>query len=158
MSSLARRIADGRLHPATLPREMRWRDLGYAGFLSCGLVLLGAFALNWLPTSTWLYLGLAWLYELPVLFVFAVGGLLGFSFAIARWRELALPLLAVLTLGAPAIPWLYRSSPAIWGFGAPFYLILYTALAIALPLRWYLRDRRRLSDRFLVRPDDGWIE
>jgi hypothetical protein len=137
---------------------MRWRDLGYAGFLCSGLVLLGAVALNWLPTDSWLYLGLARVYELPILFLFAGGGLLGIGFAIARWSESALSILAVLTIAAPAIPWLYRSWPEIWGIGAPVFLLSYTFLAVGLPLRWYLRDRRRLHKRFVAQPDRSWIE
>jgi hypothetical protein len=137
---------------------MRWRTLGYAGFLACGLVLAGAFLLNWLPTDTWLYLGLAAVYELPVLFVFAAGCLLGAGFAVARWREVGLPLLTVLTAGVPLVPWAHRAWPEIWSLGAPLYLGAYTLLAILLPLRWYLRDRPRLLRRFPPRDDSGWIE
>lgn len=155
--SLETRIRSGSLHPAFLTRELRRRDLGYAGFMACGSILAIAAVLRWLPTDTWLYLALATVFRLPVLSVFVVGGLVGAAFAVSAWREWPLPLLTVLTAGTVSVPWLARRWPGAAEVSADLYLALYTLVALMLPLRWYLVDRRRLRRRHPPVVDENWL-
>lgn len=156
--SLARRIDSQHLHPASLPREIGWRNVAYASFLGCGLVLAGAVLLNWIPTDNWLYRGLSWLYRLPILFVFTAGAVLGAAFSLVAWREWRLLLLSLSTLLTGSIPWLVRRWPAIPDSIAGGYLFAYILLALGLPLCWFSVDRRRLLRRFPPHRESAWLE
>lgn len=156
--SLTQRVESHQLHPALLPKEMRWRSVGYVCFLISGGVVLGAVVLNWIPTDTWLYIGLAWLYGLPVLFVFTVAALLGAAFSMVAWREWRLPLLSLMTLLTAWIPWLVRSRPAIPDGVVGGYLAVYLALSVGVPLWWFFVDRRRLLERYPPHVEREWLE
>ena len=156
--SLIRRIEDKRLHPAMLPREMRWRNIAYASFLTAGLVVFGAVLLNWIPTDTWLYTGLAWLYHRPVLFVFTVAGLLGGAFSFVAWREWRLFLLLATTLLTAWLPWLVMRWPAVPDLLVVASLALYLMLVIGGPLWWFLVDRRRILRRYPPHVEPEWLE
>jgi hypothetical protein len=147
----------GDLHPACLPREMRRRHLGYAGFLCCGSVCGIALALNWLPTNSWLYVGLAALFRLPVLMVFNLGALVGATFSVVAWREWQLPVLTGLTVITAFLPWMVQRWPAIPDPAVGAYLVSYVLLALGLPARWYLIDRRRLLGRHPPHIEPEWL-
>jgi len=156
--SLAERIELKHLHPAFLPREMRWRGIAYASFFCCGLILLGAVLLNWIPTHTWVYSGLAWLYRRPILLVFTLAAVLGAAFSLVAWREGRLIVLSLATLLTAWIPWLVMRWPAIPDRLVVGYLSAYIALALALPLWWMFVDRRRLLRRYPPYSDRGWLD
>jgi len=156
--SLAQRVERKHLHPASLPREMRWRDIAYASFLGCGLALLGAVLLNWIPTDTWIYSGLAWLYRRPILFVFTLAAVLGAAFSLVAWREWRLIVLSLATLLTAWIPWLVMRWPAIPDLVVVGYLSAYILFALALPLWWYFIDRRRLLHRYPPHREPDWLE
>ena len=156
--SLTQRVRNQQLHPAMLPREMRWRDVAYLCFVVCGGVLLGAVLLNWIPTDTWVYIALAWLYSFPVLFVFTVAALAGAAFSLVAWREWRLLLLSSLTLLTAWIPWLVRQWPVLPDLVVGSYLALYLVLSIGGPLWWFLIDRRRILERYPPQVERGWLE
>lgn len=155
--SLIQRIERKQLHPALLPRELRWRDIAYASFLVCGLVMGGAILLNWTPTDTWFYLGLAWLYRLPILFVFTGGTVLGTAFSLVAWREWRLPVLSLATLLTTSIPWLVMRWPSTSDLAVGGYLVGYPLVALSLPLWWYVVDRRRLLRRHPSSVEPEWL-
>lgn len=156
--SLTERIEQRQLHPAMLPREMRWRDVGYACFLISAAVILGAVLLHWMPTNTWVYVGLSWLYRRPVLFIFTLAALAGMAFSLVAWRERRLGVVSLATLVLAWIPWLVRKWPSIPDATIAGYLALYLGLSIGGSLWWFLVDRRRLLRRYPPHVERAWLE
>jgi hypothetical protein len=156
--SLIRRVEQKQLHPAMLPREMRWRSVAYGCFLICGLLLFGAVLLHWLPTDGWVYLGMDWLYRRPVLLVFTVAALCGAAFSLVAWREWRLLVLSLATLLMALVPWIVMHWPATPDAAVGVWLALYLIMTIGGSLWWLQIDRRRILRRYPPRLERGWLE
>ncbi len=132
-------------HPAYLTQGIRRRDLAYACYLYFGIMLGIAFLLNWLPTGSWLYGLVADRFGAAVLFGFLPAGIVGVGSTFHLRRDPPLIVLAVLTAGVPAVLW----AIGLWSVAsaaAGVYFGVFTLLALALPLRWFLGLRRRLVE------------
>ncbi len=151
---IERRIAAGDLHPGRLPGVVLHVDLAAAGLAACGLVLAGAWALNLLPTDTWLWGALARLYRFPMLGVFTLGALLAAAYTLVDRREPILVALAGLAFLTPVLPWSVLYRPALDPVAAAYYA-LYPAANLVFALHWLLRARPALLRRHPP-PPDGW--
>ncbi len=132
-------------HPAHLAQGIRRRDLAYACYLYFGLMLAIAFLLNWLPTGSWLYGWFADRFGATVLFGFLPAGIVAVGSTFHLRRDPPLIILAVSTAGVPAVLWA-TGRGSVAGAGAGVYFGVFTLLALALPLRWFLGLRRRLVE------------
>lgn len=144
-------MEDQRPLRAVPARELRLRDLGYAGFLAVGLVQATAFLLRWTPTSGWFYRTLAPRFAFPGAVVLVVGAILGAALALALPRERRLLLLAGSTALLPVVLWASVRWSAVAELAAPIYFVGLTMLTLALPADWFLRRRRRAVRAFGVR-------
>jgi len=133
------------LHPAARHRQMRRRDAAFGGFLYLGSILGLAYVLRWIPVTIpgYWYVGSFLTFWGLVLAVPA--SLVGFAYTVVVRRERALWVLLALVLAVgPAlasVPLL----PAPWTGLVGLFFATLTVLSLALPLRWFLRRRRRWS-------------
>lgn len=134
------------VHPATLRRELRRRDLAYGGFLYFGLVLAGGFALNWMPSGWWLYRFVSLWFGFPVLVVSWPVGLIALGYSLTVWREWPLWILAVFVVSTPGLLWLSPGSAGTVDW-LGLYFVGFALIGAGLPLWWFLVERRRLLSR-----------
>ncbi len=134
------------VHPATLRREVRRRDLAYAGFLYFGLALAVAFTLNFVPTSWWVYRFVSPWFGFPVLALSWPVGLVALGTSLTVWREWPLWLLAACLLATPGLLW-RAPGPGGAADWLGLYFVGFAVLASGLPLWWFLVERRRLLGR-----------
>jgi hypothetical protein len=134
------------LHPSIRRRRRRGRDAAFASYLYVGLALTAAFVLNRLPTSWWLYRAGSLVLSSPwVTTGFVVAVVLAVATSLVHWREPALPLLGALLAAATAVLIMVPSSPTVREHVAGPFFVLATLAWLVIPLRWFLRGRRRWS-------------
>lgn len=135
------------LHPSIRRRMRRGRDVAYAAYLTLGLALSAAFALNRLPTSWWLYRAGAVVLSSPwVVLLMVVAGVLAMAASLIHRREQTLVLMAVLLAAGVPVLVMVPSSPTVRDHVASPYFVVATIAWLALPLRWFLHARRRWQD------------
>lgn len=130
-----------RLHPALVARRLRAGDVAYGSFLYLGVVFAVVFVVRRLPTDWLVYVAAADVLSLPItLATLVAAGIVGIASTLRLRREAPVIALALLTAAIPPALWAGPSHPGLVG---PFF-VAYTLLALALPLRWFLRRRRQL--------------
>lgn len=133
-----------RLHPSTLARARRVRDVAYGCFGYWGVALSAAFVWNRLPTDWWLYRAGAFVLSHPISMVglVATGGL-GISLAIAIRRDLPLVMLAFLIAAVPCVLFAVTRSGVVRDIVAGPFFVVVTLACLTVPSWWFRHRRRR---------------
>ncbi len=133
------------LHPAERRRQRLQRDVAFAAFLYIGWLLASAFVLRWIPATLPGYWHFGSFLAYPALVLAVPAALAGLSYTVVVRRERALWLLAALVVAVGPVLYAIRALAWVRGPVAGAFFSVLTIAALALPLAWFLRCRRRWS-------------